>query len=153
MSVKKLIINPKDYKLKCSEEVLKTLKPYFELKSSSFSHYSNTQHLSNGPTSSNQQALQPKQEAKTSINLTLRDANSGELLGRGSLVFYHTQEKPEKFEEIVPLKDILGNEIGHAILEIQQIKPQEPKRSSIEDEFRRMRKEMHGMMTATNRRS
>lgn len=146
----KLIVNPKDYKLKCSEEILKTLKPYFELKASSYSHYSQAQQLTNGHSSPDQQSVQPKQEAKTSINLTLRDANTGELLGKGQLIFDHTAEKPEKFEEKVSLKDILGNEIGEATVEVQQIKPQQPKKT-IEDEFRRMRKEMQGMMRATNR--
>lgn len=146
----KLVVHPKDYKLKCSEDVLKTLNPYFELSSSTYSHYSNSQshQITNGHSSDTNS--QPKQETKTTIHLSLRDANSGELLGKGTLVYDDSNTKPEKFDEKVMLKDFMGNEVGEAIVEIQQMKHHE-NQMSIEEELNKMKKEMHTMMKRTNK--
>jgi len=104
--------------------------------------------LENGNAQTNDQHKDAVHKEKCSIHITLRDAISGELLGKGHLEYDSLNDKPEKYEEQVQLKDKLGNEVGHAIVEIEH---KEIKRPSIEDEFKEMRKAIGGMMKRTNK--
>jgi len=90
-------------------------------------------------------------EGKTLIDVRLRDGRSGELLGKAHVEFDENAKKPEKYDETVTLKDTFGNEIGSAVLEIEQRKPISGGNLAIDDEFRNMRKEVGHMMRETNK--
>lgn len=136
-------VNPKDYKLNVSEDILKNLKPYFEVSSRSVSSTHMEKEMSHG-----QSKKTGGHEGKTWIDVRLRDSASGELLGKGHVEFDENGKKPEKYEEKVALKDVFGNTVGEAVLDIEQKKIQT---GSIDDEFRKMRREISHMMRETNR--
>jgi hypothetical protein len=97
-----------------------------------------------------QTQVEKHHEDKTSIDITMRDGNSGEFLARGHLEFDPSKRKETKYEEKVSLTDLWGNEIGHAVVDIEQEKLSE-KDLGFDKEFRQMRNEMKKMMKDTNR--
>jgi hypothetical protein len=149
MSRVQLKVNPKSYKLNVSDEALKNLKPYFQVSSGSYSSHSETRKLTNKEGKTQDKGDKDiKDKENTYIDLTLRDAISGELLGKGHMEYDNLRDKSEKYEEEVPLKDFFGNQIGTAIVEIEH---HEKPLKNIEDEFRSMRRAIGGMMHKTNR--
>jgi hypothetical protein len=80
----------------------------------------------------------------------MRDGNTGEFLAKGHLEFDPSKRKETKYEDKVVLKDLWGNEIGHAIVDIEQEKLSE-KELGFDTQFKQMRREMKQMMRDTNR--
>lgn len=143
MSISNLRVNPKDFKLNCSDEILKTMKPYFDVSSRCTSSMHMEKEVHGG-----QSKKTTGHEGKCIIDVRLRDSRSGELLGKGHVEYDEGANKPEKYDEKVELKDVFGNKIGEATLEVEQKKGQI---NSVEAEFRKMRHEVNHMMRETNK--
>jgi len=140
-----LIIAPKGHKLNLDEEILKNLKPYFQISSRGHSNSQHSRKLVEG-----KWIEEDTKDSKIQIDIVLRDSNSGELIAKGHFECNPDNENREKYEENVALKSITGQEIGTVTIEIA--KPQEEKpRMSIEHEFRHMRRALGGMMRQANR--
>lgn len=129
MPITNYTINPKNYKLEGNEESIKNLKPYFEVSSSSYSSYSSVKKYVNGKLQEDQSYT--KRDGKAHVDLNLRDANSGEVLGRGRIEYDPHSQKDSPFEEKIVLKNRLGNQIGSATVEM---KPKSQGHMAIEEE-------------------
>jgi hypothetical protein len=143
MSIRNLRVNPKDYKLNCSEDIMKNLKPYFEVSSRCISLTHAEKEMSQGTSKKTS-----GHEGKCIIDVKLRDSVTGDMLGKGHVEYDENAKKPDKYEEKVELKDVWGNKVGEAVLEVEQKKMQQ---GGIEEDFRKMRREIGHMMRETNR--
>jgi hypothetical protein len=97
-----------------------------------------------------QQQVESHHEDKTKVDITMRDGNTGEFLARGHLEFDPSKRKETKYEDNVSLRDMWGNEIGTAIVDIEQEKLSDLD-SGFDEQMRHMRREMKNMMKDTNR--
>jgi len=143
--MKGLVVTPKAHKLNISEDILKNIKPVYQISSSSQSSAQYGRKLVEG-----KWVDESTRDSRVNFDLVLRDANSGELIGKGQFECNPEKENREKFEENIVLKNILGQEVGTATLEVQKPKEENHDRS-VEDEFRFMRKALHGMLRNQDR--
>jgi len=123
MNFENIRVKPVTYKLNISDDVLKTLNPCFSVSAGSFSKMSKkSTNLGGSPNFD--EDLQIQRKEKANINVELRDANSYDLIGRGHIEYDSLSSKEGKFNEWIPLKDLLGNEVGRALVEVE-ISPQQ----------------------------
>jgi len=92
-----------------------------------------------------------KKESKVHVDVVMRDANSGELLGKGTFECNPDNENRDKYEENISIKSITGQEIGTATVEIAKPKPEVHHRRAIDRDMNDMRRALGGMMKHTNR--
>jgi hypothetical protein len=140
-----LVITPKKYDLNISQDVLKDLRPYFQFSSrtSSFSHQEKK--LVEG-----KWVQEGKKDAKEVVDIQLRDAVSGELIGKGHFECNPEAEKRDKYEEKIPLRTLGGQDIGSAIVEISKPK-KERGALDFDKDMKQMRRALGGLMRHTNR--
>jgi len=149
MSTSNLVIVPKAHNLNISPDLLKDLKPYFQFSSRSCSSQVSSKKFIDG-----KWVEDGSHDAKSEVDIVLRDANTGDLIGRGHFECNPDNENRDKYEEKVTLRSITGQEIGTATLDVSRPKGIESghgKNKSIEHEFRHMRKAFGGMMNQANR--
>lgn len=109
-----LRVIPKTYKLFLDKKTLKTIDPYLNVSSGSYSNMSKVvRYDGENPN------VQMKQEAKNHVFVELRDSETGTLLGKNRIEYDSLPEQNATFEERVPLRNNEGEEIGEAILEVQ----------------------------------
>jgi len=118
MSFQNLRVKPISYKLNGNEELIKKLHPYFNVSAGSFSKVSKkSQNINEKPNFDEDLQLQRKEKAN--IDVELRDSYSNNLIGSGHIEYDTLSNKEGKFNEWIPLKDILGNEVGKALIEVE----------------------------------
>ena len=153
MNFETIRVKPITYKLNVGEEILKKLRPVFQVSSESYSYATTTSKDVQGqPTFDENVRL--KREEKGHFEVTLRDSRSKELIGTGQMRFDSLRKEEGTHQEWISLKDILGNEIGKALVEYE-IKPQnqlmQGEFGSAEKVMGEMRRALDSMVTETNK--
>jgi len=149
MSTSNLVVVPKAHNLNISPDLLKDLKPYFQFSTRSHSSQVSSKKFIDGKWVEDE-----NHDAKTDVDIVLRDANTGDLIGRGHFECNPENENRDKYEEKITLRSITGQEIGTATVDVSRPKGIEGghgKKKSIENEFRHMRRALGGMMNQANR--
>jgi hypothetical protein len=109
-----LRVIPKTYKLFLDNKALKGVNPYLNVSSGSYANMSKfVKYEGDKPN------ITVQQEARNQVFVELRDAETGEILGKNQIDYDSLPDNNATFEEIVPLKNQAGEEIGEAVLEVQ----------------------------------
>jgi len=143
MNFESLSVHPVTYKLKGNDEAIKKLCPCFKVSAGSFSEYTKEgKTVDNKPQFDDDLCV--KRKEKANIDVELRSCINRELIGKGHIDYNSLSNREGKFNEWIPLKDILGNEVGSALVEVE-VKP-EKKMMRFED-FDMHFKQLHDEMT------
>ena len=139
-----LHVKPITYKLNLSDEQLKHMRPFFKVRSGSFSKIIKTiKHPSQGDVTFDDE-VRMRQKEVGSVHVELWDRNSSRpenLIGVGEVKYSNLAAEKGKHEEWIKLLDRNNKEVGKALVEINITKVDH--NISIDDMFKRSIEEMN----------
>jgi len=111
-------VKPITFKLNCSEECQTHLRPYFQVHTGLLTHGTSCGTKEGGETKF-QETIEIKAPENNIVHLVLRDSTTQELIGKACYNLSPLVGKKEKHCEWILLKDIIGREVGKAMVEFE----------------------------------